>query len=566
MPLDPSILNNIKGAAAPTLNVEDVQSAPSYGLSPAEQEAFNQFQSSKYPTSTGALDATDYYPGMNTPINVGNYSGSVIGSTTLFAPGGALVPLGMMDARDAAIQKAALQKAKDVEDFRAKLQTNAPKTKLAGIREDLTNDYFKHLDNSWQKALAENGGDAQKAAYALQNNIEFQRKTKSFHDLGQRGDDVISKLADIQDRMAKGEVVSPELAHSMKMVQESMNPRSQNFKNLSENIFKMDAEQELGATMNKLAKELTMQQDAASGVDINNPDYIKTLETTKKYFRPEQKQYLEEALNNIYAGSGIYSPERLKKAVNDFTSATQRTENVSVQQTNEAGKGVEDLDVKDMSKEPVSLLGMVQRAPFKGTKQVGAVNEKRLGNFTALDHMTFKKPVPVVIAANADVTDMSTGEKSKNTSVTNAVIGGVFNTYTYKGQMVDNQFASDHKLKSLIKVTPMVSVIFNKKDKKGNNIEVSGMVPLSEVENALKGKRNQNQKVIDEYKSRAVEHEKKIKSTEPVPVVESAPKENGSGTFYELQGQKLSESDIKNSKEWKDGKYTKIEDFLRDYK
>ena len=547
MALNPSILNNIKGAASPTLNVEDVQSGPSYSLSPAEQQAFTSYQESKYPTATGPLDRTDYYPTIDKPINVGNYSGSLIGSTTLFAPGGALVPVGMMDARDAAIQKAALQKAKDVEDFRNKLQTNAPKTELAGIREDLTNDYFKHLEGSWQKALADNGGDANKAAYALQNNIDFQRKTKSFHDLGQRGTDVANKLANIQDRMAKGEVVSDELKKSMMKVQESMNSRSPEFKNLSENIFKMDAEQELGSTMNKVAKELTMQQDAAAGIDVNDPEYIKTLETTKKYYTPEQKQYLKDALKNIYSGSSIYSLERLDKSVEEYTSAVQQTKNISAQLKHKAGEGeVGNLDVNDMSKEPVSLLGAVrQETKEEGTgTKVGS--SAREGNFTALDHMAFKKPVSVVIPANADVTDMTTGEKSTAKSVRKAVVGSVFNAYTTpNGQMVDDEIVKDKTLKKALKVVPMASVIFKETDADGNEVETSGMVPLSELENALKGNRNQNEKVINEYKTRAKQHEKKLKSEGYATVTESAPKVNAKeGVFLHHKGKNYTKSQV----------------------
>jgi hypothetical protein len=509
-----SIFDNIKGAANSTLNVDDIKNSPSYQLSPTEQNMFNQ-QQEKYNPATGALNPTDYYPTLNSPINVGSYSGSIIGSTSLFAPEGALVPIGMMDARDAAIQKAALQKAKDVQDFQDKLKANAPKTNLPGIREDLTNSYFRHLENSWQKALKDNDGDPNKATHALQNNIDFKRKTQSFHDFGQRGSDVVTKLADIQDRMAKGEVVSPELQQYMEKVQESMNPDSPEFKNLSENIFKMYSEQELGSSINKIAKQIVMQQDAAAGIDVNDPEYIKEHESTTKYFRPEHKEYLKEALRAIYPNSRLYSPERLDKAAEDFTSGVVRTSKVGASQKRAPGAGeVEDLNVEDISKEPVSLLGAVSVGEYEdkpGGKYTGSAG-KREGNFSALDHMTFKKPVSVVIPAGANITNPETGEKSTAKNVRNAVIGSVFNTYvTPNGQMVDDEIVKDPKLKKALKVVPMVSVMFKDKDADGNEIETSGMVPMKDVENALKGKRGQNTKVIDEYKTRAKSHESKIR-------------------------------------------------------
>lgn len=533
--LDTKIFDNIKGAANPTLNVEDIKSAPSYQLSPAEQATFNEQQPS---ASTGALSPTDYYPTLNSPINVGNYSGSVIGSTSLFAPEGALVPIGMMDARDAAVQKAALQKAKDVQDFRAKLNSNAPTSKLVGINEDLTNQYFSHLDSSWKKALEDNGGDANKAAYALQNNQDFQRKTKSFHDLKSNGDAVFNKIADIQDRMAKGEVISPELQMYMKKSQEALNPEHPDFKHLSNYILGMDAEQELGSTINKLAKDITIQQDAHAGIDVNDPEYIKTLETTKKYFRPEHKEFLEQAVNAIYPNSTLYSPERIKKAVSDYTSATQRTENVSVHNKPSDKGDVEDLNVADISEEKGSLLGNVVG---KGKNEQGLYGTgNREGNFTQMDGLTFKKPVNVVIPAGADVTDMETGKKRTDKAVRNATIGGIYNAYTYKGQIVDDEFMKDPKKAKLAEVTPMVPVIFKEKDGDGKEVEKTGQVPLEQVKNSLRGKRNQNDKVLDEYFSRAKEKTAKLGSEGKAPINETQSK----GGTYKIQGKSYSLSEL----------------------
>lgn len=511
---DLSIFNNIKGAANPTLNVEDVKDSPSYQLSPSEQQMFNQ-QQSKYPTSTGALDPTDYYPTLHSPINVGNYSGSVIGSTSLFAPEGALVPIGMMDARDAAIQKAALQKAKEVQDFQDKLKANVPKSKLTGINEDLTNSYLSYIDASWQKALRDNGGDANKAAFVLKNNPDFNKKLQSYHNIKLTGDATFDKIADVQDRMSKGEVISPELQQYMEKVQESMNPDSPEFKNLSENIFKMDAEQELGSTINKIAKDIVMQQDANAGIDVNDPEYIKEHESTTKYFRPEHKQYLKDALKAIYPNSRLYSPERLDKAAEDFTSAIVKTSKVGATQKRAPGAGeVEDLNVADISQEKGSLLGAVA--------QEGG--QKREGNFTQLDGLTFKKPVDVVIPAGADVTDMSTGKKRTDKAVRNATIGGIYNAYTYKGQIVDDEFMKDPTKAKLVKVVPMVTAIFKEKDGDGKEIETTGHLPLEQVKNSLRGKRNQNDKVLDEYFNRAKEKTSALQKSGSAPVTETQSK------------------------------------------
>lgn len=557
MGLDPSILKNIKGAANPTVNVEDIQNSPSYQLSPAEQAMFNEQRSSS--PSTGALNPTDYYPTLNSPINVGSYSGSVIGSTSLFAPEGALVPIGMMDARDAAVQKAALQKAKEVQDFRAKLNKDAPTSKLVGINEDLTNEYFSHLDKSWKKALDDNGGDANKAAYVLQNNPDFQAKTKAFHDLKSNGDAVFNKIADIQDRMAKGEVISPELQTYMKKSQEALHPQSPEFKNLSNYVLGMDAEQELGKSLNNVAKDVFMQETPGAWTDMNDPDFIKSYETADKFYTPQHKEYMKQTLKSIYPNSTLYPSERIDKAVDDFASAHQKKINQSIHNKPTDKGDVEDLNVSDISDEQGSLLGNVVR-----TGDSGEPSTTREGNFTQMDGLTFKKPVNVVIPAGADVTDMETGKKRTDKAVRNATIGGIYNAYTYKGQIVDDEFMKDPIKAKLVKVVPMVTAIFQEKDEEGKPIETTGHVPLEQVKNSLRGKRNQNDKVLSEYEKRANEKTTYLKGSS-APITETQSK-GGSGTFYELQGQKLSEKDILDSKEYRDGKYKNINDFLRDYK
>ncbi len=516
MALDTKILDNIKGAANPTLNIEDIQNAPSYQLSPAEQAMFNEQKSTP---STGALSPTDYYPTLNSPINVGNYSGSVIGSTSLFAPESALVPIGMMDARDAAVQKAALQKAKEVQDFQAKLRNNAPTSKLVGINEDLTNEYFSHLDNSWKKALEDNGGDANKATYALQNNMDFQKRTKAFHDLKANGDAVFNKIADIQDRQAKGEVISPELQMYMKKAQEAINPQHPDFKNLSNYVLGMDAEQELGHSLNTVAKDVFMQENPGAWTDMNDPDFVKSYETSDKFYTPAQKDYMKQTLRAIYPNSTLYPAERIDKAVEDFASGHQKKINLSVQNKPSDKGDVEDLNIADISDEEGSLLGNVVR-----TDDEGKNTTLREGNFTQMDGLTFKKPVKVVIPAGADVTDMETGKKRTDKAVRNAVMGGIYNAYTYKGQVVDDEFMKDPEKAKLVKVTPMVPVIFKEKDGDGKDIETTGQVPLEQVKNSLRGKRNQNDKVLDEFFLRAKEKTAKLGNTGKAPVTETQSK------------------------------------------
>jgi hypothetical protein len=125
---DTSILDNIQGVNEPQLTTEDVYKSPASGLSPVEQDAYNDYMA-QYNPATPQLRTQDYYPTLGDttiqkPFSVSWKGGSI--SASSIAPSGAIVPIGMFAARDKAIQDAALAKAKDVADFRKGLKTKAP--------------------------------------------------------------------------------------------------------------------------------------------------------------------------------------------------------------------------------------------------------------------------------------------------------------------------------------------------------------------------------------------------------------------------------------------------------
>ena len=49
----------------------------------------------------------------------------------------------------------------------------------------------------------------------------------------------------------------------------------------------------------------------------------------------------------------------------------------------------------------------------------------------------------------------------------------------------------------------MVTVIFKEKNNKGEDIETTGHMPLSQVKNAVLGKNNKNKDFIDKYEEKA---------------------------------------------------------------
>ena len=60
------------------------------------------------------LGVQDYYPNIGQDIGVGTYSGSRLGSATIFASQGTLIPMGLIDARKKAFASAAQEKQKAI--------------------------------------------------------------------------------------------------------------------------------------------------------------------------------------------------------------------------------------------------------------------------------------------------------------------------------------------------------------------------------------------------------------------------------------------------------------------
>lgn len=57
------------------------------------------------------LGLHEYYPDINSPLQVGVYSGSIVGSNPIFVAGGGYIPFSVIDARKRALENAAKQKA-----------------------------------------------------------------------------------------------------------------------------------------------------------------------------------------------------------------------------------------------------------------------------------------------------------------------------------------------------------------------------------------------------------------------------------------------------------------------
>lgn len=205
-----SLLNNLQGTQDPDLFVNDFNNYTPEGLSPEQQQTYLQQQQAQNKPATGALSPYDYYPDLHHQIGVGSYGGSEVGNLTLFAPGGGLVPLGMMDARDLAIKKVAMQKAQEAEAF--KKQYAIPETKHVAVQQALTDNYFNGIHQWEQNALKQANGDYQVAHQILQHDPQFNKWNQSMQDAAKFHDKIVEQSAQLESlEKDPNMVLSPEV-------------------------------------------------------------------------------------------------------------------------------------------------------------------------------------------------------------------------------------------------------------------------------------------------------------------------------------------------------------------
>lgn len=295
--------------------IDDIQNYIPQDLSPEQQQAFQQ----QYQPANQQLSNEAYYPGMNNHINVGNYSGSEIGSTTLFAPGSALVPLGMMDARDAAVQQAALKKAKDIEDFKKKYQS--PTTKHVAVQPKLTESYFSGLKQWNQNALKKAGGNQSLANKMLESDPQFQNWNKSMQDTAKFHDAIVDHSAQLHaDEKDPNFVLDPELKQQQAKLMNGLaymdkNPFSKEGQQIGKDFLATTALYDLDKAVN------TTIDKAIPNIEQLDPTYVsrgKNETATyleKEYFTPEARKALAHNLYmEKYQGSGI-TEDRVQRLI-----------------------------------------------------------------------------------------------------------------------------------------------------------------------------------------------------------------------------------------------------------
>ena len=486
-----NVLNDIKAADPENaqVGVEDVNKYTPPDFTPEMSDAYAEYQKSNTP-ATGALSENAYYPGgVNRPTGVGTYSGSLIGSTTLFAPGAGVVPLGMLDARDAAVQKAAYKKQKDVSDFRDKFK--APTSKLTNINEKLTSQYFGFVDDSWKEAMKKSGGDASKATFLLKNDPAFKAKEKSYQDYAKHGDAIVNKVAQDEQEIKSGKFTpTGSYNEAKKKLYTALDPSNEEFKNLGSLFNQMQIERDFSDSFNDVTKKMVASQTGYAGADLNDPEFAKIYEGTVKSWSPEQKAAVAKTLTeNIYAGSDYFTPEKIKKDVDGLLSGVQKESklNLKAKRAPEGGADYQ-YNENDISKEPASTNAFTSR---------GQGNAPGTGEIVSDYGVSHKKPIKAIIPTGRTlfINDEQNGMIKSNEVNPNAdvqlqktkLIKVLSSTTKNDGTPLTEEQLKDGKLK--YRWQPMTEMTITEGTGE-DKVQKTAYIPAKEVENYLVKKKN----------------------------------------------------------------------------
>jgi hypothetical protein len=292
------LLANIKGTGEPNpVTVDDINNY-NFGLSPDQEQLYNQSQEQFRPVSQ-PLAVNDYYPNQGDPIGVGQSSGRIIGSQTQYVPNGGLVPIGMWDARDAAIQKAAMAKAKDVADWKDRNMAKAPTSDLTSINEALSKNFFKYQGDVWNAAVKKAGGDQKKAKFILENDANYQAKTKAFYDQAKLGTTAFKHIQDIQDRESKGEIITEPLRKLTQELNYTQDPDTEQFKKSAQIIQSMGPVTDMNDVFNTGINEMKMDQSSGSWIG-DDGDYITENERKEQFYSPQAMKRQKEMMYRHY--------------------------------------------------------------------------------------------------------------------------------------------------------------------------------------------------------------------------------------------------------------------------
>jgi hypothetical protein len=116
--------NLVNASSTALTNLGEEKDKPAYDRTATKDDINNEIDNSMASYGANApttviekLGVQDYYPQVGRDVAVGNFTGSRIGSQTIYSGAGALLPMGLYDARKRALAETAKERQKTLEKF-----------------------------------------------------------------------------------------------------------------------------------------------------------------------------------------------------------------------------------------------------------------------------------------------------------------------------------------------------------------------------------------------------------------------------------------------------------------
>jgi len=181
------------------------------------------------------LGLQDYYPDINAPLQVGTYSGSIVGSNPIFVAGGGVIPVSIIDARKRALERAAAERIKKGEKLKELILVPSPEQYQDKFHEmglEIFNEYGDKVGWDYAKLMDMNdpiGKEFNQKYAAYDANAKRAMKVQAQYDatIKEYGDDkegtwLPPQVRAIMDRWQSGAWSTEELLDS-KLLEEASN-------------------------------------------------------------------------------------------------------------------------------------------------------------------------------------------------------------------------------------------------------------------------------------------------------------------------------------------------------
>lgn len=386
-----NVISNIKSKKKPGegVTVEDIYNYEG-SASPEEIAAMN---------APGGLDVKvqDYFPDLGEKTLQGTYSGPTIGTVSLFAPGGSLTPFTVLDAREKALEAAALKKAKQIEDFN-KLYGKPPVTKHSAVQQKLNNVFFDGQKQWIQNAQKKYGDNW---ASGLKNDIGYQSWVRDMNTLKEQEDYLVNRLATIEKEVEGGKfVASQELQKAIKDFRSGVSGLAkgtayQQGYDLNQSILNLETQYEINKVVDEAAKNIQYKISENLGVDPSNPDYDRLLSTRMKSVDPKELENAAKLVQQQFGGrlTKEQMDEILPMLKRRFPGEVEKQQQVAGKRKPEGG-GEFQYKETDREDDPIGTNVWVNMGKGKAPKQGEVLMEYQYGH---------KKPIPGFLPQNTKV-------------------------------------------------------------------------------------------------------------------------------------------------------------------